>query len=141
MNLGTLATCCRQDEGRRRSRSGKVRREPRRRPSHHEPLLISGGITKSETYQKLAEATGLSRKQVAAVFEVMAKVVGNDLGKEGPGILALPGLAKLKVVRKPATPARMGINPFTKQEQMFKAKPVRNVVNAVPFKALKDMGK
>jgi nucleoid DNA-binding protein len=98
-------------------------------------------ITKSETYQKLAEATGLSRKQVAAVFDELCKIIEHNLGKKGSGVFALPGLAKLKVVRKPATPARKGINPFTKEEQMFKAKPARNVVKAVPFKALKDMVK
>jgi nucleoid DNA-binding protein len=98
-------------------------------------------ITKSETFAKLAEATGLSRKQVAAVFDELSKLIEHNLGKKGPGVFALPGLAKLKVVRKPATPARKGINPFTKEEQMFKAKPARNVVKAVPLKALKDMVK
>ncbi len=98
-------------------------------------------ITKSETFAKLAEATGLSRKQVASVFDELSKLIEHNLGKKGPGVFALPGLAKLKVVRKPAVPARKGINPFTKQEQMFKAKPARNVVKAVPLKALKDMVK
>jgi nucleoid DNA-binding protein len=98
-------------------------------------------ITKSETFAKLSEATGLSRKQVASVFDELTKIIEHNLGKKGPGIFALPGLAKLKVVRKPAVPARKGINPFTKQEQMFKAKPARNVVKAVPLKALKDMVK
>ncbi len=98
-------------------------------------------ITKSETLAKIAEATGLSRKQVAAVFDELATLIDQNLGKKGPGVFALPGLVKLKVVRKPARPARKGINPFTKQEQMFKAKPARNVVKAVPFKALKDMVK
>jgi nucleoid DNA-binding protein len=98
-------------------------------------------ITKSETFAKLAEATGLSRKQVAAVFGELTKLIEHNLGKKGPGIFALPGLAKLKVVRKPAKPAYKGINPFTKQEQMFKAKPARKVVKAVPFKALKEMVK
>jgi nucleoid DNA-binding protein len=98
-------------------------------------------ITKSETFAKLAEATGLSRKQVAAVFDELTKIISHNLGKKGPGVFALPGLAKLKVVHKPAVKARKGINPFTKEEQMFKAKPARNVVKAVPFKALKDMVK
>jgi nucleoid DNA-binding protein len=97
--------------------------------------------TKSETYQKLATATGLSRKQVASVFDALGNVVKNDLGKKGPGVVTIPGLLKLVRVTKPAVPARRGINPFTKQEQMFKAKPARNVVKARALKALKDMVK
>ena len=46
---------------------------------------------------------------------------------------------KVKVVRKPATKARKGINPFTQEETVFKAKPARNVVKVLPLKALKDM--
>jgi nucleoid DNA-binding protein len=98
-------------------------------------------ITKSETFHALSEATGLTRKQVAAVFDELGKLIHNNLGKKGPGVFALPGLVKLKVVHKPARPARKGINPFTKQEQMFKARPARNVVKAVPFKNLKEMVK
>jgi len=98
-------------------------------------------ITKSETYQEIAQATGLSRKQVAAVFDELINLVDHNLGKKGPGIFSLAGLVKFKVVRKPATPARKGINPFTKQEQIFKAKPARNVVKAIPFKSLKEMVK
>jgi nucleoid DNA-binding protein len=98
-------------------------------------------ITKSETYQALVADTGLTRKQVASVFESLGKLIHANLGKKGPGVFALPGLVKLKVIHKPATPARKGINPFTKLEQVFKAKPARKVVKAVPFKALKDMVK
>ena len=53
----------------------------------------------------------------------------------------VPGLLKLKVIRKPATKAREGINPFTKEKVMFKAKPARNVVKALPLKNLKEMVK
>ena len=97
-------------------------------------------ITKSETLQALGEATGLTRKQVAAVFDELGKLIHKNL-KKGPGVFALPGLVKLKVVHKPARPARKGINPFTKQEMMFKAKPARNVVKALPLKGLKEMVK
>jgi nucleoid DNA-binding protein len=97
--------------------------------------------TKSAIFQELATETGLSRKQVADVFEALAKAIKRDLGKKGPGVFTVPGLLKLKLVRKPATKARKGINPFTKQEQMFKAKPARNVVKALPLKSLKDMVK
>ena len=95
--------------------------------------------TKSEIYRELSERTELSRKQVVAVFDEMAAMIKKNLGKRGPGVFTVPGLMKVKVVRKPATKARKGINPFTKEEMVFKAKPARNVVKALPLKAMKDM--
>ena len=95
--------------------------------------------TKSDTYRELADKTGLTRKQVVSVFDEMSGLLKKDLGKRGPGVFTVPGLLKVKVVRKPATKARKGINPFTGQEMMFKAKPARNVVKALALKALKDM--
>ena len=97
--------------------------------------------TKSEVLASIAATTQLSRKQVASVFEALAGVIKTAVGKKGPGVFALPGLLKILVVQKPAVPARMGINPFTKQEQMFKAKPARKVIKVRPLKALKDMAK
>jgi nucleoid DNA-binding protein len=95
--------------------------------------------TKGEFYSTIAEATSLSRKQIASVFETMGKVLAADLGKSGPGICNVAGLMKVTVVHKPATKARKGINPFTKQEVMFKAKPARNVIKVRPLKTLKKM--
>jgi nucleoid DNA-binding protein len=66
-------------------------------------------------------------------------VLAADLGKRGPGICNIPGLAKVVVQRKPATKARKGINPFTGEEMMFKAKPARNVVKVRALKNLKAM--
>jgi nucleoid DNA-binding protein len=97
--------------------------------------------TKSEIISKIAEATELSRKQVASVFEALSSQIKSGVGKKGPGIFVVPGLMKIMVVHKPATPERKGINPFTKQEQVFKAKPARNVIKVRPLKALKDMAK
>ena len=99
-------------------------------------------MNKSAVYQELADETGLSRKQVAAVFDALSgKVLKRELGKKGPGVFVLPGLLKLRLIKKPATKARKGVNPFTKEEVMFKAKPARNVVKAQPLKSLKDMVK
>lgn len=95
--------------------------------------------TKSEVFAAIAEATGLSKKQVAAVFQALGDQVAKALGKKGPGQFTIPGMAKITVLHKPATKAHMGINPFTKQEVMFKAKPARNVVKIRALKALKDM--
>jgi nucleoid DNA-binding protein len=95
--------------------------------------------TKGEVYTKLATKTGLSKKQVSTVFESLTELIGNELGKKGPGQFIVPGLLKLKVVRKPATKAKTGINPFTKEPMTYKAKPARNQVKAVPMKSLKEM--
>ena len=97
--------------------------------------------TKSEILASIAGTTELSRKQVAAVFDALAGLVGKNVGKKGPGTFVVPGLLKIVVVQKPAVPARKGINPFTKQEQMFKAKPARRVIKVRPLKGLKDMAK
>ena len=94
--------------------------------------------TKKEVYERLAEKTGLTRKDVAAVFATLGELVGTELGKKGPGVFAIPGLVKLKVVRRPATKARPGRNPFTGEPMTFKARPARNVVRAIPMKALKE---
>jgi nucleoid DNA-binding protein len=81
----------------------------------------------------------LTKKQVSAVFEAMTDQIKKSLGRRGPGAYTVPGLMKLMVVRKPATKARKGINPFTGEETMFKAKPARNIVKVRPLKNLKDM--
>lgn len=95
--------------------------------------------TKSEILREIAETTGLTRKDVVAVFDSMAGMIKKDLGRRGAGVFTIPGLAKIRVVRKPATKARKGVNPFTGEEMMFKAKPARNVVKIGALKALKDM--
>jgi nucleoid DNA-binding protein len=95
--------------------------------------------TKSEVISALAEANDMSRKDVTAFFDSMGKMIKKDLGRSGPGMFNVPGMMKIKVVRKPATKARKGINPFTKEEMMFKAKPARNVVKVLPLKSLKAM--
>ena len=97
--------------------------------------------TKSEILACIATTTELSRKQVASVFDALSGCIKNAVGKKGPGVFALPGLLKIMVVQKPATKAHKGINPFTKQEQMFKAKPARKVIKVRALKALKDMAK
>jgi nucleoid DNA-binding protein len=97
--------------------------------------------TKSEILTNVAEETELSRKQVASVLDSLADQIKGALGKKGPGVFAMPGLVKIIVINKPAQPARKGINPFTKLEQMFAAKPARKVVKVRPLKSLKDMVK
>jgi nucleoid DNA-binding protein len=94
--------------------------------------------TKSEVYAYIAERTDLKKKQVTSVFEALTDMISRDL-KKGPGVFNVPGLMKIKMVHKPAVPERKGINPFTKEETIFKAKPARNVVKVQPLKGLKDL--
>ncbi len=96
--------------------------------------------SKSQTFADLAEATGLSRKQVAEVFDALAELIKRELGKKGPGVFTVPGLLKLKKVTKPATPATTRPNPFKPGEMMtVKAKPATAKVRAQPLKSLKEM--
>jgi nucleoid DNA-binding protein len=96
-------------------------------------------MSKSEIMAGIAETTGLSKKQVGSVFEAMTGQISKSLGKSGSGVYTVPGLMKLVVIRKPATKAHKGINRFTGEEVMFKAKPARNVVKIRALKNLKDM--
>lgn len=95
--------------------------------------------TKSEIISHIAEDTGMTRKQVDAVFGSLQDLIGKTLKGRNAGLFSLPGLMKIKVVKKPATKARKGINPFTGEEATFKAKPARKAVRIQPLKALKDM--
>ncbi len=111
-------------------------------PAAKAPTRVTGAKgkarTKSEVYSTLAEHAGISKKEVAAVFETMHTMIAADLKKGNVGFFNIPGLMKVTCQRKPATRARKGINPFTGEEAMFKAKPARNVVKIRALKALKD---
>ncbi|HEB59460.1 MAG TPA: integration host factor [Gammaproteobacteria bacterium] len=102
---------------------------------------IKEPMTKSALYSELAERTELSKKQITAVFESLAEVINGHVRRNAAAVFTLPGLLKIKVVRKPATRARKGINPFTGEPTIFKAKPARNVVKIQALKALKEMAK
>jgi nucleoid DNA-binding protein len=102
---------------------------------------VTRPVSKSAMYQSLAEATGLTRKQIGSVFDELTDLIRRDVGKKGPGVFALPGLFKIKRVSKPATKARQGRNPATGEPMMIKAKPARTVVRAQPLKNLKEMVK
>jgi len=96
-------------------------------------------FTKTETLNAIVSLTGVAKKQVASVIEALEKVLEAHLKKGAAGMFTLPGLIKCVVVHKPATRARKGINPFTGEEQMFKAKPARNVVKVRALGKLKRM--
>jgi nucleoid DNA-binding protein len=95
--------------------------------------------TKTEIFQALADGTGLTRKQIAAVFDELAKLIKRDVGKKGPGVFVFPGLLKVKRVHKPATKERQGRNPATGEPMTIAAKKARTVVKALPLKSLKEL--
>jgi nucleoid DNA-binding protein len=95
-------------------------------------------MNKSEFVVALAEKSGLDKKQAALALDTINFLVAQQLGKQGPGEILVPGLLKLNVVEKPATPMHEGVNPFTKEPMTFKAKPARKVIKVRPLKALKD---
>ena len=96
-------------------------------------------MTKSVILNEIAENTGLTKKQVSSEFDELAILIERHIKKRAPGQFTLPGLMKIGVKRKPATKARKGINPFTGEETVFKAKPARSVVKIRPLKKVKDM--
>jgi len=93
-------------------------------------------MSKSELIQKISDDVSVSKKDVKAVIESLANVGYKEMKKSGE--FMLPGFAKFIVVKKPATKERAGINPFTKEPTVFKAKPARKIVRARPVKAAKD---
>jgi DNA-binding protein HU-beta len=95
-------------------------------------------MSKSELIQKISEGhpNGLARKDVKAVVEALAAIGYKELKKTGAFLV--PGFAKFVVIKKAATKQRSGINPFTKEPTIFKAKPARKIVRARPVKAAKD---
>ena len=96
-------------------------------------------MSKSELIQKIAEQhsnKNMARKDVKAVIDSLAAIGYKELNKSGAFLV--PGFAKFVVIKKPATKERSGINPFTKESTIFKAKPARKIVKARPVKAAKD---
>ena len=93
-------------------------------------------MSKSQFINTFAEKTGMNRKQATATLNTLNAIAVEQLGQTGE--LVIPGLVRLNVAEKPATEARQGVNPFTKEPMTFKAKPARKVVKARPVKALKD---
>lgn len=96
-------------------------------------------MNKTEILNALAEATGLTKQQVGGLFEELSKLIGKNLAGDGPGTFMIPDLLQIKVVRKAAVAEHKGVNPFTKEEMIVKAKPAKNVVKATPLKGLKGL--
>ena len=96
-------------------------------------------FTKTQIVNQIAEENELTKKQVDGVLESLSEIIELHINKRSVGEFVLPGLLKIQTVKKPAKKARMGINPFTKEEQMFKAKPASTAVKVRALKKLKEM--
>lgn len=95
-------------------------------------------MSKSEFVAALAKKSGFTHEQAISALDGINAIVAQQLGKMGPGQVLIPGLLKLSVVDKPASPKHEGVNPFTKEPMTFEAKPAHKVIRARPLKALKD---
>ncbi len=115
-------------------KKAKEKKAPQRKIS-----AVKKPMTKSEILKEIAENTELTKRQVSAVFDEFAILVERHIKKRSPGQFTYPGLFKIEVKRKPATKARKGINPFTGEETVFKAKPARRAVKIRPLKRVRDM--
>ena len=102
-------------------------------------VAISERYTKTQLLNELAEKTELSRKDIGAVLDELGVVIERHIKKRAVGEFTLPGLLKIKTVKKPARRARKGINPFTGEETTFAAKPASTAVKVTALKGLKDM--
>jgi len=99
-------------------------------------MPTKGPLSKTALIQTISDKTELSRKDVKAVLELVASIGQTELKKHS--LFTVPGLCRMVVQKKPATKARKGVNPFTGEPTVFKAKPARKVIKARPVKAAKD---
>ena len=99
---------------------------------------IKEALSKSGLVAHLAEASGVAARDVRAVMAALEGAVASSVHKKGAGSFTLPGLLKISAVSVPAKPKRKGINPFTKEEQWFAAKPATTKIKVRPLKKLKD---
>ena len=103
------------------------------------PTAVKDRMTKTQILNSIADSTGLSKKDVGNVIDELGSVIERHIKKRAVGEFVLPGLLKIKTVKKPARKARKGVNPFTGEEMMFKAKPASTSVKVSALKKLKDM--
>ena len=93
-------------------------------------------MSKTQLIDAISESSSIAKNDVKSVIEQMAVIGYKELNESGE--FTIPGFAKFSVVKKPATEARTGINPFTKEPMEFKAKPASKTVKAQPLKVAKD---
>lgn len=117
---------------------------PKKAPAKKAPAAkssskaVTARFGKTQLLADIAETTALSKKQVSEVLDQLTSIIERHVSKKGPGEFVLPGIFKINTVHKPARKARKGINPFTGEETVFKAKPASTTVKIRPLKKLKE---
>jgi len=119
-------------------KAAKKKAAPKAAAKPAAPKPIKEALSKSGLVAHLSEATGVSAKDIRGIFAALEGAVAASISKKGAGTFTLPGLLKITAVNVPAKPKRKGINPFTKEEQWFAAKPASVKVKVRPLKKLKD---
>lgn len=122
--------------------SAKSKTAPKAKSSTRKAALtVKKPLTKSQIMSHLATTTEIKKKEIERLFDGIVELMEAHLSQKGPGEFNFAGLLKCRVVRKPATKARSGTNPFTGQPTVFAAKPARNVLKIRPLKKLKEIVK
>ena len=117
----------------------KVVKKPSKAKSTKKSFDIEKPFSKAEVINFMTEMAGIVKKQTVAIMDALSHIIDAHLSEKGPGAFMFPGIAKFRVVKKPATKARKGKNPFTGKEMTFAAKSAHNTVKAKPLKKLKDL--
>ncbi|MBU0744425.1 MAG: HU family DNA-binding protein [Gammaproteobacteria bacterium] len=105
-------------------------------------LKVTKPFNKSQISTAIADITGLSKKDANGMIDALFEIISAHLKKRGgPGEFTFPNVAKFRVINKPATKSRQGINPFTGESMVFAAKPARNIVKIRALKKIKDIAK
>ena len=99
---------------------------------------VKSVLSKSALVHQLAGTSGAAAKDVRAVIAALEETIRASISRKGPRTFVLPGILKITAVAVPAKKARKGINPFTGEETIFKAKPATVKVKVRPMKKLKD---
>ena len=123
----------------RKSGNGKATSKAAKKTAPVKLPTIKEPLSKSGMIKTITDVTCLNKKDVVAVIDCLTQVIEKHIKSGGPGLFVMPGLMKISVVKKPARPARKGVNPFTGEEIMIKAKPAYKAVKIKALKKLKAM--
>ncbi|MDG1663884.1 MAG: HU family DNA-binding protein [Pseudomonadales bacterium] len=116
-----------------------AKKAPAKKAPAKKLTAVKARFSKTQILTELAESNDLTRKQVSSIIDDLSDIIERHVKKGACGEFVLPGLLKVNTVKKPAKKARKGINPFTGEETVFKAKPASLAVKVRPLKKLKEM--
>jgi nucleoid DNA-binding protein len=123
----------------RKSGNGKSAKSTAKKATTVKMPSVKDPMSKSGMIKTITDVTSLSKKEVVSVLECLTQVIEKHVKSGGPGVFVMPGLMKISVVKKPARSARKGVNPFTGEEIMIKARPAYKAVKIKALKKLKEM--